>query len=1457
MSTTAGSTTTADVQLDPAGTVAATVDTDGGTAPLADATVVVVGPSPGSSGTTEQSQTAQTDTSGHVSLTGLSAGNYDLQVAGSDAHQTFTIGAGARSASPTLDVATGTVSGAVVDSGGNPVSGAQVSLADASGLVASTQTDGSGDYTFTPSAVGTFDVVAAGATVGVLVEPGVTTSPGTTTTVPTMHVGTASLTVSVTSGANPVDGASVVLSTGGSHDQPAAVGVTTGATGTVVVDNLTPGSYQLEVTDGTDASFLEAVTVAAGTNSRAVAMAGAGSIAGTVTAAAAPVPGGTVVATGSATGLAFSATTSAGGAYSFGNLPADTYGLAFSGNGDAPTDVGGVVVTAGTTTPVNANLLTTGSTLDVDLAAAGPGPLPGLTATLEDATGTPVAFQPLGAAVSTGDTSDQATFRPLTPGSYTLVVTGPGRATSTQPVTVTAGTTTVSVTAPAGELLPATVPAVAGAIAHAGSKLVVPVSELGALGSARGAATAAPGYWDSVKFFFQSWKNLIPNPAVGTGAAVSGDQQYSDALTLYSKIPGTQCVNPFTDRAQAYLQAAYQALSRWHGDYNYLQERTFINDLQLGGAVAGALASLAELAAAVLVAAPAIATLVGATVTAGAATQVAAALSLLSGAQIINQLQLGISNLDPNTIVNQVNNAVSIVTTAVEASLKDGTAAKVLAGRVGMVSNVVNVGSSTFSVFQALQTAMQELSTIAADGKAAQGNFANFIGIARANISRANTYQCPPHPPKPPPKPPVPVPVYHYPYPQNLRPNDPNSIIGSPGDGSAAQFVTPGTKLPYTVLFQNDGSAPATEVHVTMPLPAHTDPSSIELTGFGFGQTSVPLSGGQSFSRTLTGLGLANGDEVSAAGAYDPGSNTLTWTIEAVNPATGDVDGTPAGGFLPPDDPAGDGEGYVSFSVNADAGLTTGTTIDAQASIVFDKNAAIATPTWTNTIDADAPTTSVSALPTTSTGPFAVSWSGTDPGSGIASYDVYVSEDGGIFTPWQTATTATSATYTGVAGHTYAFVSTATDNVGNTEAFPATAPAPISVEPGTYTALSPVRICDTRAGDPSGLTGTAAQCDASTLAAGVPRAIDVAGDFGVPADATAVVLNVTAVDPKGKGYLSVFPTGQSPPTASNLNYAAGSVVPDLAEVGLGTGGQVSVVSHAASDVIVDLEGYVAASGTGAGLYVPLATPARICDTRTGDPSGLSGGAAQCDGTANAGTTLVTDSPHSVQVDGVGGVPATGVTAVVLNVTAVHPKARGFLTVYPGGESAPTASNLNFAPGQTVPNRVVVPVSASGAIDLVANEGTDALVDVSGWYTATGAVTGTGYDAEPAPVRICDTRAGNPSGLTGAASQCNGAGNAGAPLGAGRTMSVDVAGLAGVPTGATAVVLNVTAVSPSGQTHLTVFPGTSPPGASDLNPAPGEVEANLVTATVSATGTVNIFNYAGSVNVVVDVEGWYS
>ena len=277
----------------------------------------------------------------------------------------------------------------------------------------------------------------------------------------------------------------------------------------------------------------------------------------------------------------------------------------------------------------------------------------------------------------------------------------------------------------------------------------------------------------------------------------------------------------------------------------------------------------------------------------------------------------------------------------------------------------------------------------------------------------------------------------------------------------------------------------------------------------------------------------------------------------------------------------------------------------------------------------------------------------------------------------------------------------------------------------------------------------------------------------------------------------------------------------------------------------------AATTPAPGTYTPL-TPTRICDTRAGNPSGLSGSAAQCDG-----KTLAANTPMAVQVEGIGGVPATGVEAVVLNVTVVNPTNSGYLTVYPAvATSPPTASNVNFTTGEVVPNRVIVPVSSSGAIDVVANTQSDAIVDVSGWYSASGG-SGTSFTPLPSPVRICDTRAGNPSNLSGPEAQCNGTGGSGDALGPAATHSITVTGLAGVPSDAKAVVLNVTAVSPTKATYLTVFSSGTPPTVSDLNPTPGDIEANLVVATVSATGTIDLYNNAGTANVVVDVTGWYS
>ncbi len=173
----------------------------------------------------------------------------------------------------------------------------------------------------------------------------------------------------------------------------------------------------------------------------------------------------------------------------------------------------------------------------------------------------------------------------------------------------------------------------------------------------------------------------------------------------------------------------------------------------------------------------------------------------------------------------------------------------------------------------------------------------------------------------------------------------------------------------------------------------------------------------------------------------------VTWTFTSLEPATVDVTANPLAGFLPPDQTPPEGEGYVTYTVNPKATDTTGVVINAQATVVFDTNAPINTPVATNTIDASSPTSSISALPaTTSTPSFTLSWTGSDLGGpGIAAYDVFVSDDGGAFQPLESNTTATSTTFTGQVGHTYSFLSVATDGLGLTQAVPTTGQATIAV----------------------------------------------------------------------------------------------------------------------------------------------------------------------------------------------------------------------------------------------------------------------------------------------------------------------------------------------------------------------------------------------------------------------------
>src|SRR5581483_325761 len=281
-----------------------------------------------------------------------------------------------------------------------------------------------------------------------------------------------------------------------------------------------------------------------------------------------------------------------------------------------------------------------------------------------------------------------------------------------------------------------------------------------------------------------------------------------------------------------------------------------------------------------------------------------------------------------------------------------------------------------------------------------------------------------------------------------VGPFDPNDLFGPPGFG-AANFVTPSGPFAYTVLFENkpDATAPAVQVVVTEQLDPNLDWSTFELDSFGFRDQRFDVPRGRRFYSARIDDTAVTGEFVDVTARFDATTGMLTWTFQSIDPATGAAPTAIDAGFLPQDKTAPEGEGFITYRVQPRAALATTATVSAQASVVFDNNPELATPTYVNTIDAGAPTSSVAALPAASAATFPVTWSGSDDagGSDIATYEVFVSDNGGPFTLFQPATTQTRASFTGVPGHTYGFYSVATDNVGHVQPTPAAAQATVHV----------------------------------------------------------------------------------------------------------------------------------------------------------------------------------------------------------------------------------------------------------------------------------------------------------------------------------------------------------------------------------------------------------------------------
>ncbi|MEP7368005.1 MAG: N-acetylmuramoyl-L-alanine amidase [Dermatophilaceae bacterium] len=358
-----------------------------------------------------------------------------------------------------------------------------------------------------------------------------------------------------------------------------------------------------------------------------------------------------------------------------------------------------------------------------------------------------------------------------------------------------------------------------------------------------------------------------------------------------------------------------------------------------------------------------------------------------------------------------------------------------------------------------------------------------------------------------------------------------------------------------------------------------------------------------------------------------------------------------------------------------------------------------------------------------------------------------------------------------------------------------------------FVPITPARVLDTRP-------------QAQSIGPGSRMDVIVAGVAGIPKDAKSVTLNITAANASTVTNIRAWPAGSPMPDASVLN-ADSARSASAAGIILGVGGQqkVSLYNNAGSThLVVDVTGYytsVPSSGFG---YAQLPSALRALDTR-----------------ASLGP-MTSRERRTITVTGAQGVPADA-TAVVLNVTSVGPKGQGYISVFPSGGAVPPTSTVNHLPGHDVSNRTTVAV-ANGKVDVVLmGASADVVVDVVGWYGPHATLWFTPIQ----PTRAVDTRTLGQQ-----------------PLGPGQARSFAVGAAAGLPPGASAASVTLTATQVSAPfTYLTAWQdGTTRPGTSDLNAARGSDQANMAIVGLGNGGNLELYNNAGTTHVVVDVTGYF-
>jgi hypothetical protein len=351
---------------------------------------------------------------------------------------------------------------------------------------------------------------------------------------------------------------------------------------------------------------------------------------------------------------------------------------------------------------------------------------------------------------------------------------------------------------------------------------------------------------------------------------------------------------------------------------------------------------------------------------------------------------------------------------------------------------------------------------------------------------------------------------------------------------------------------------------------------------------------------------------------------------------------------------------------------------------------------------------------------------------------------------------------------------------------------------GGVNLMTPVRLIDTR-----DLPGK--------LGAGRMLTVPVAAVGGIPGDATAALVSVTAVEPCADTFITVYPCGSTLPLTSMVNADAVSIVANSGIVQLGAG-SLCVYTLQPTDVIVDVSGWIGPTGLGT---TPIA-PVRLVDTRPGQQQAL----------ATAQVRVLAGHLLPVDVAALAGFDLTA-TAATVNVTAADPAGDGFLSVLPGpcaGVSLPPpTSNLNVTSGRDTAASATIGLGA-GQLCIYTSTDTDVVVDLQASHGPTsGAVTAAD------PRRIIDTREST-------------------RLASGQSRQIDL------DTAPGAVIVNLTAVEPSSRGFLTLFPcGAGIPTVSNLNVVARSVVANRAVVSTGGSNRFCVYSNVDS-DVVIDVEG---